>query len=284
MPSPTEETASPIAVVGLGQMGGGMAATLARAGVEVLGADPGSVDTPEGVARVELDEALELADVLVLSLPGGEQVQTVVDRVLETDRPTLIIDTSTCDPADSRRRAEALRERGHSFVDAPLSGGPAGARTGQLTVFLGCADQDLDRVRQILGPMAARITHVGAVGAGHSAKLVNNLLCGIHLCAAGTLLQVAEGAGIEPERLLEAINTASGRSGVTEVNLPTWVLSGTFDSGFPVGLMARDVALAADVAGELGAGSPVVEAAREMWSDLLAEAGPGVDFNRMVRQ
>ncbi len=130
--------------------------------------------------------------------------------------------------------------------------------------------------------MATTVTHVGDVGAGHTAKLVNNLLCGIHLCAAKALLDVSESSGITPKRLVEAVNAASGRSGVTEVNLPRWVLSGTFDSGFPIGLMTRDVELAVSVANALGVSSPVAEAAQEMWTQLRGQVGSQQDFNRMV--
>lgn len=273
-----------VAVVGLGQMGSGMASSLVRAGHTVLGVDPGPAATPEGVDRTALADALQQADVLVLSLPGGEQVEQVVEQVTTVGSPRLVIDTSTCDPTDTRRRAQLLADAGHVLADAPVSGGPSGARAGELTVFLGCAEEHLERVQRALEPLAGRVTHVGDVGAGHTAKLVNNLLCGIHLGAARTLLAVGERSGIDPARLLEAVNAASGRSGVTEVNLPRWVLSGTFDSGFPVGLMARDVDLAATVAQELGASSPVVGAAREMWAQLRDEVGPQEDFNRMVKQ
>lgn len=271
-----------IAVVGLGHMGGGMAATLVRAGRTVLGVDPGPGPTPEGVQRLELDEALAGARTLVLSLPGTEQVDQILPTLQQAPHPLLVIDASTCPPDDTRRRAAQLAEHGHVLVDAPVSGGPSGAASGQLTVFLGCPEQHLPAVMEALEPLATNVNHVGEVGAGNTAKLMNNLLCGIHLAAARALHGVAEASGVDEERLLAAINTASGRSAVTEVNLPRWVLSGSFDSGFPVGLMARDVMLAADMVAEQGASSPLVEAAEEMWAALRERVGPAEDFNRMV--
>lgn len=270
------------AVVGLGHMGGGMAASLVRAGHPVLGVDPGPGPTPEGVERVDLAEALAGADTVVLSLPGTEQVDQILPDLAGAPHPLLVIDASTCPPADTRRRAEQLAEHGHQLVDAPVSGGPSGAAAGQLTVFLGCPEQELASVLAALDPLAAHVNHVGDVGAGNTAKLMNNLLCAIHLAAARTLHGAATASGVEVERLLAAINTASGRSAVTEINLPRWVLSGTFDSGFPVGLMARDVALAADMAADLDVSSPLVEAAEEMWAILREQVGPGEDFNTMV--
>lgn len=269
-------------VIGLGHMGGGMAASLLRAGHRVLGVDPGPAPTPEGVERVEIYAAVADAEVLVLSLPGTEQVEELMDALLTAPAPRLIIDASTCPPADTRHRAARLAAHGHLLVDAPVSGGPAGAATGELTVFLGCPEPELPRVLEALDPLAAHVNHVGEVGAGNTAKLMNNLLCGIHLAAARALHGAAEESGVEIERLLAALNTASGRSAVTEVNLPRWVLPGTFDSGFPVGLMARDVGLAAAMVAELGASSPLVEAAADMWSELLDELGPREDFNKMV--
>lgn len=272
-----------VAVVGLGQMGSGIATSMARAGREVLGVDPVAGHNLDDVRHVQLEDALEASEVIVLSLPGGEQVQAVVDVVRAMDTSRFVVDTSTCDPLDTQRRAEQLATAGHVLIDAPVSGGPSGALAGELTVFLGCPDQHFPFAQAVLDPVAARVTHVGGVGAGHTAKLVNNLLCGIHLCAAKALLEISESSRIDPQRLVEAVNTASGRSGVTEVNLPRWVLSGTFDSGFPVGLMARDVELAVSLADALGVSSQVAAAAEGMWTQLRDQVGPQQDFNRMVR-
>lgn len=280
--SRTEE----VGVVGLGQMGSGIALSMARAGRTVLGVDPASHLDPAGIDRVELEQAVGRCEVLVLSLPGSEQVQAVLTGphgLMSQDvPPRLVVDTSTSDPQVTRQLAGTLAEAGHVLVDAPVSGGPSGARDGALTVFLGCPDEQLDRVREVLGPVAAQVTHVGGVGAGNFAKLVNNLLCGIHLTAAREAWALASAGGIEPSRLLTAINRASGRSAVTEVNLPRWVLSGTYDSGFPVGLMSRDVSLATHVAERLGVAGPLSGTAVDQWQQLLADVGPAADFNRMV--
>lgn len=277
-----EALEGPRIVVGLGNMGGGIASSLVRAGHMVLGVDPGSVPTPTGVERATLSEALSRARVVVLSLPGSEQVDLVLPDLIGADGPVLVIDASTCPPADTRRRAETLADHGHLLVDAPVSGGPSGAAEGALTAFLGCPESHLQTVLEVLAPLTAHVAHVGGIGAGNTAKLMNNLLCGVHLVAARALHGAAQASDVEVERLLDAINTASGRSGVTEVNLPRWVLSGSFDSGFPVGLMARDVGLAAEMASRLGASSPLIEATQEMWEQLLEQVGPREDFNRMV--
>ncbi|MBW8173345.1 NAD(P)-dependent oxidoreductase [Ornithinimicrobium sp. Arc0846-15] len=286
MPEPDDSAHSaldPVAVVGLGRMGSGIAASYARSGRRVYGVDPFATHTVEGVELVDLSAAMRETDVMVLSLPGGDQVQSVVDALVSAECQSLIIDTSTCDPAETQRRAAQLAKAGGQLVDAPVSGGPSGAEAGQLTVFLGCPVPLIDRVSAELRPLAGQVNHVGEVGAGNTAKLMNNLLCAINLCSARAVLDVCAKASIEPDRLIDAINTASGRSGVTEVNMPRWVLNETFDSGFPVGLMARDVDLALEVATNLSIDSPVAAAAGAMWSQLLQETGPETDFNRMAQ-
>ena len=277
-----------LAVIGLGNIGSGIAASMARSGRRVLGVDPGRVNTPDGVERVGLRLALTEAAVIVLSLPGSDQVAEVLagaDGLLEVRPPgdhALVVDASTCEPTGTRDLARVLAEHGHVLVDAPVSGGASGAADGTLTVFLGCPDEHLDRVRAVLEPVAATINHVGATGAGHTAKLVNNMLCAIHLAAAREALAIAAATGVDAQRLLAAVNTASGRSAVTEVNLPRWVLSGGFDSGFPAALMARDVGLAAHVADEHGLDTPLAHLAATRWEQLCQREGGTVDFNTMA--
>lgn len=279
-------TAGTIAVIGLGQMGAGIAASLARAGRTVLGVDPVAAPQLPGVHPVSQEEAFARAEVLLLSLPGTEQVRQVLtgdSGLCTTDsKPRLVIDASTCHPDSTRELATQLTQAGHLLVDAPVSGGPSGAQEGQLTAFLGCPPEHLARVLEELEPVTGRVSHVGEVGAGHTAKLVNNLLVGTHLAITGEAWRMAERAGIDPERLFAAVNHGSGRSAVTEINLPRWVLSNSYDSGFPVHLMARDVALATRVAREAGDEVPLAETATATWDRLLHAAGPNADFNRMV--
>lgn len=275
-----------VAVIGLGQMGRGIAASYVRAGRTVLGVDPVSRGELDGVERVALDEAAQRADTLVLSLPGSDQVREVLTGpgglTALPVREKLVIDTSTSHPRTTRELAAELGRHGHLLVDAPVSGGPSGARQGELTVFLGCPDGELGTVEGELGPMAGRVIHVGDVGYGHTAKLANNLLVGSHLAAAREAWRLATSTGVDPDRLFDAINQGSGRSAVTEVNIPRWVLSGAYDSGFPVRLMARDVALATQVATEGEASVPLARAVTAEWSGLLERVDPDTDFNRMV--
>ncbi|WP_205857542.1 NAD(P)-dependent oxidoreductase [Phytoactinopolyspora endophytica] len=279
-----------VAVVGLGNMGAGIARTLARAGYHVLGVDP-SPDAPARIGAdlpvVDLHQALRRAATLVLSLPGSPQVEKVLlgtGGLTDTDVPhRLVIDTSTSDPLSSRRIAQRLADGGNSYVDAPVSGGPSGAAQGTLTMFLGGEDDAVAEAKGVLDVIAAHVVRVGGPGAGHVAKLINNLLCATHLQIAGEALRIARAAGLDPERVVGAVNAASGRSAVTEVNLARWVLPGTFDSGFTLGLMARDVALATEVARALQVDTPLVEDVSQTWQETRDRLGADADFNRMAQ-
>ena len=226
------------------------------------------------------------ADLLILSLPTAEIVDTVVagqDGIIAHARPGLrVVDTSTSNPETTRRLAAVLAAHGMAMIDAPVSGGPKGAITATMTMVIGGADADVAAVERVLADMSAKRVHVGSVGAGHVCKLINNLLCAAHLLTAAEAMRIARKAEVDPARLLEGLNAGSGRSGVTQVNLPTWVLNGAFDSGFTMALMRKDVRLAAHLIGTLALDLPIAREASRIWSDSAASIGDAEDFNRIV--
>ena len=146
----------------------------------------------------------------------------------------------------------------------------------------GGAESDLSRAAPMLQAIARQVVHCGGPGAGNVTKLINNLLCAAHLTLAGEALALAEAGGLQPEALLAALNVGSGRSGVTELNLPRWVLSNSFDSGFSMGLMRKDVGLALKLASEVGLAPQLATAAGAIWADSSASVPDAEDFNRMV--
>ena len=221
-----------VGFVGLGNMGRGMALSLARAGHEVLGTDASeaarSAIAAEGITVFEgVGPLCARADLLILSLPTAEIVEAVVagpGGVIAHARPGLrVVDTSTSHPETTRRLAAALAAQGMAMIDAPVSGGPKGAITATMTMVIGGTDDDVAAVEPILADMSAKRVHVGSVGAGHVCKIINNLLCAAHLLTASEAMRIARDAEVDPARLLEGLNAGSGRSGVTLVNLPTWV-------------------------------------------------------------
>lgn len=280
-----------IGVVGLGNMGLGMAASLVRAGFTVLGTDlnPARAEpaSEAGVVfRPDLTDVLTKADALVFSLPFARDVEAVVTApggLLErADRQVIVIDTSTSDPHTSRRLAARLAAFGHGLLDAPVSGGPSGAAAGTLTMMIGGSAEHLAAVSGVIAALSAKAMHVGPSGAGNIAKLVNNMLVAAHLVTTGEALRLSEAAGLSAEAALGVINAATGRSAISEVMMPRWIVPASFDSGFSAGLMRKDVRLAAELAASLGLALPLSAEVATIWTETAASIPDQADFTRMA--
>lgn len=280
-----------VGVIGLGNMGRGMALTLKRGGHRVLGFDAlpaiRAALTEEGIETFETMAPLcRDAEIVILSLPNAAIVEAVVagdGGILAHAKPgLLVVETSTSHPETTRRLAALMEKVGMALIDAPVSGGPKGAISGTMTMVIGGAEADVIRAMPVLEVMSAKRVHVGPVGAGHVTKIVNNLLCAAHLLTGAEALRIAREAGVEAERLLEGLNAGSGRSGVTQVNFPTWVLNEAFDSGFTMKLMRKDVRLAAQFLGELGLDLPMASGTARLWAESESTIPDDADFNRIV--
>ena len=280
-----------VGVIGLGNMGLGMAATLARAGFAVLGFDLNQARrAPAEAAGVAVEDSaaavLRGADALVFSLPAAadvEAVATAPDGLPGLrDRRVVVIDTSTSDPGTSRRLAARLAEAGHGFLDAPVSGGPSGAAAGTLTMMIGGTAEDLALVRPVIDALSGTAVHVGPSGAGNVAKLVNNMLVAAHLITAREAMRLSEAAGLPAADALRVVNAATGRSAATEVMVPRWVLPGSYDSGFSAGLMRKDVRLAMELAGSVGLDLPLCALAFRLWQDASGQVPDRADFTRIM--
>lgn len=273
-----------IGIVGLGNMGLPIGQTLGRAGFPVIGTDMSPARRALLPAAVDDFATLCAAcEVIILSLPSSREVEAVLDAGAGSlGTRHLVIDTSTADPNSTRRLQARLAARSIGFVDAPVSGGAAGAANGQLLVMLGGAPDDTVRAIPVLTPLARKIVSCGGPGSGNVVKLVNNLLCAANLALAGEALGLADAAGVAPEALLEALNAGSGRSAVSEVNLPRWVLNGAFDSGFSMALMRKDVRLAGALADSVGRNDALTQAVRAIWQHSVDSLADGSDFNCMV--
>lgn len=277
-----------VAVIGLGQMGLGMALVLREKGFAVAGHDLSPERrrlAAEAGAAVPGDaaQAAAGADIILLSLPLAAHVASTVEALLEGMRPgAVVVDTSTSEASVSRRLHALCGARGVGFLDAPVSGGPAGARAGALAFMIGGEAADLERARPAIAALAAKLIHVGPPGAGNVAKLVNNLLVAANLLTVSEAMRLAASAGVDAASVLNVVNAASGRSAVSEVNYPRWIASGAFDSGFTMGLMRKDVRLAAAMAAEAGAELPLCGMAARLWAESAAQLADGEDFNRIV--
>lgn len=241
------------AMVGLGNLGGRMAVRLREVGHDVTGFDvredrAGELGLP---AAASLAAACE-AGVVLLSLPSDAAIADVVlgAEGIRAQAPegTIVVDLSTASPTGSRERHATLAERGIPFLDAGVSGGPAAAEAGTLTLMIGGDPAVLDRVRPVLDGIGRRIFHLGEPGAGHAAKVVNNYLNGVNLAASAEAMVVGVRAGLDPRALLEVINASSGANWATENRFPSIVEGDYLEGGLSNELMAKDLALYLDLA------------------------------------
>ncbi len=280
-----------IGIIGLGNMGRGMALTLKRGGFEVIGTDALAATlealAKEGIAvRQTIGEVIAACDMVFLSLPTAAIVEEVISGaggIIEHARAgVLVIDTSTSHPDTTRRMLIKLNEVGMEFMDAPVSGGPKGAITGTMAMVIGASTKNLERAEPVLSTMTGKRVHVGDVGAGHVAKIANNLFAAAHLLIAGEVTRMAAKAGVPTEQLLQGINAGSGRSFVTELNYPTWIMNDKFDSGFTMKLMRKDVRLSQDLIQALELDLPLAGKVAELWAKSADTIEDTEDFNRIV--
>jgi 3-hydroxyisobutyrate dehydrogenase len=280
-----------IGFVGLGTMGAAMAANLARAGFPLVAWNRTPGRAPElaetGVTMVETPSAVAArSDIVVICVSDTPDVEAVLfgpDGIVEGAREgTLIIDCSTIAPSGSWDFAARLRERGLAMVDAPVSGGSEGAQKATLTIFVGGEATDVERARPVLAAMGKTITHVGPIGAGQAVKAVNQVIL------AGAYLGVAEGivlairAGLDVEQVVEALGGGAAQSWVL-ANRSGRMLANDYPLGFKVALHRKDLAIALDLAAQLGAALPVSALAAQLESGLIAQGHGDDDISALAR-
>jgi 3-hydroxyisobutyrate dehydrogenase len=222
------------------------------------------------------------AEAVVTCLPTSGEVEALLDGpdglLAGLAEGTLLVDCTSGDPATSRRIAARLGERGVAFVDAPVSGGPPLAGTGQLTVMCGGSDVDVAQAAEVVSPFAAKVVRMGPVGAGHAMKAVNNALLAVNILAVGEGLVALAKAGIAPRDAIEVLNASSGRSFVTETLVPERVLSGTWPRLFRLALLEKDIGIAHGVTDDVGTDDPVLAFVREQYRRLRGDLGEDADY------
>ena len=275
------------AVIGLGAMGGAMASTLHSAGWQVTGFDPSEAARKNaeeiGIKTVSALEGMSSTPFAVLSLPSAKVVELTVPELLKGSETISIVDTTTSEPDVSTKMAALAEQQGASFVDAPVSGGRDGAANGTLSAFIGATERALQSAEPILTALTGgNYDHIGGPGSGNVVKLLNNVLAATNLVAVGEALAVANAYGINPSTAAASISNASGGSKVSNHMYPTWVLSGTHDSGFALGLMARDSALAVSISQRIGEDPQLLKSVSEQWQKALTSLGPTADFTEIA--
>lgn len=278
-----------LGVIGCGNMGGGMAAHLLEHGQDVVCYDPDQDKLARmgALGALQAASAADLAgqcETIILSLPKAAVVRAVMAEIVPNLQPkTVFLDTSTSEPETSQGLSALGASEGFAFVDGPVSGGPIAARSGRMTMLLGGDGDAIKRLRPVIDILTAKTVIVGGSGAGHAAKIANNMLCAANLVLVSEAVRLGKAAGVEAKDLLEGINAGSGRSGVSEVNFPKWVLNDTFDSGFTMGLMRKDVGLAIELAKSEGVALTGFAAIARVWLESSSEITDAADFNEITR-
>lgn len=280
-----------VGIIGLGNMGSCMAQTLLRHGYEVAGLDVGAKQ--QQLARslgvnvvVDIAKLCSLTKVIFLSLPMAKHVSQVISGeggiMQHAQANTLIIDTSTSEPKVTRALATLLEPTGHQLLDCPVSGGPAGAMAGTMVMLVGGKADAFKRAGAYLDVLSAKVVYMGASGNGHAAKLVNNLLCAAHLVTMAEAVALGTKAGLNAQDLITGLNAGSGRSAISEVNFPRWILNQTYDSGFTMALMRKDVGLAKALITDMGLTLPMSEHVAQVWAASEDNLAGEKDFNHIV--
>ena len=285
-----------IAFIGLGNMGGGMAANLAKAGHAVRAFDL----SEEALARAveagclraaSAAVAVTGAEAVVSMLPAGKHVASVYESdVFPNAAPgTLLLDCSTIDVATARSNIEAATVNGLVAVDAPVSGGIAAANAGTLTFMVGGTEEGFERAQPILAQMGKAVIHAGDAGAGQAAKICNNMLLGASMVATCETLALALKLGLDPQKFFDIASVSSGQcwSLTSYAPLPgvgpTTPADNDYKGGFAAALMLKDLRLAMEAAASVDADVPMGTKARELYEAFVAADQDGRDFSAIIQ-
>lgn len=226
-------------------------------------------------------------DVVITCLPSSREVEEVLwreDGIAAGLAPdALLVDCTSGEPAASRRIAERLVQQRVGFVDAPVSGGVSGAQAGTLTVMCGGDSSAIHRVRAVLATFSSKIVHIGPVGTAHALKAVNNALLALHIWSTAEGLAALSRLGVDPALALEVINASSGRSNASMSLFPERVLDRSFPNTFRLALLAKDAAIAVNVAHEARTAADTLELGARLFGEALAELGERADHVEAVR-
>lgn len=284
---------STIAFLGLGNMGGPMAANLVTAGHTVRGFDP--VPAAQEAAKTNGvnvfatgAEAVSGSDVVITMLPNGALVKSCYAEVLPAAADgALFIDSSTISVDDAREVHKVALEHGFAQLDAPVSGGVKGAVAGTLAFMVGGADEAVDAARPVLEPMAGKIIHCGAAGAGQAAKVCNNMVLAVQQIAVGEAFVLAEKLGLDKQALFDVITGATGNCWAVHTNcpvpgpVPTSPANNDFKPGFATALMNKDLGLAMAAVESTGSSAPLGTHAAEIYAKF-AESNADKDFSAVI--
>lgn len=285
-----------IAFIGLGNMGGGMAANLVKAGHEVhafdLSADALARAKDNGCQTyTSVREAVQGAEAVVSMLPNGKIVESVysADVIGQAPVSALLLDCSTIDVDTARQVEDAARAAGYAMVDAPVSGGIAAANGGTLTFMVGGSDDAFARAEPILSVMGKAVIHAGASGAGQAAKICNNMILGATMIATCEAFALADKLGLDLQTFYDISSKASGQSWSMTSYCPVPGVGpqspadNQYQGGFAAALMLKDLKLAMEAAQGAGAQVPMGQRAEELYAQFAEAGNGGLDFSAIIK-
>ena len=284
-----------IGFIGIGNMGVPMAANLTGAGYAVTAYDLAAerarrfADQHQARATESLAELGQGADLVITMLPSGHEVRHALldaqDGALVANlRPgSFVVDMSSADPVGTRRLGEELAARGIAMVDAPVSGGVVRAKDATLTIMIGGDAAAVATVKPVLVRMGDKLFEVGSRGCGHAMKALNNFLAGTSFAAASEAVRVGKTFGLDPAVMIDVINVSTGRSFASDVVMKQHVLTEKFATGFALGLLAKDVRIAADLAEQLGAKAPIGALVCDLFAAARDAIGGDADHSRAAQ-
>lgn len=281
-----------IGFIGIGQMGMPMIRNLLQANLSVTGFDLNPLVADELKSEIHFEMATSAialtkkCDVIILMLPDSN----IVDRLLWEGEAALskamnskqtIIDMSSSDPVRSRANFDRLAQLGISFIDAPVSGGVRRAKDGSLSIMIGGLAPAVESVQPIFKAMGKTLVHVGAAGAGHAVKALNNYVSASGLLAVCEALVAAEKFGIDPHLVNQVFNVSTGKNNTTDVKVENFMLSGTFKSGFSLALMRKDLQTALDFISRMETPKNFADACTQTWTQAEKSLDKGADHTAM---
>lgn len=285
-----------IAFIGLGNMGGPMAANLAKAGHEVRGFDvveeARDRAAEQGITIIETaEEAAQGAEVVFTSLPNGGLVKQVLESVLAANEDAkTYVDVSTIAVAEARELADTVSKAGSAFLDAPVSGGIAGAAAGTLAFMVGGTAEDFGKVKPLLDIMGKSVTHCGDIGNGQAVKACNNMILAVQQIVLAEALVLGERLGLDHQAFYDVVSNATGNSWSLSVNapvpdiVPSSPANNDFKPGFASALMLKDLKLAMAAAEDTKTYTVLGRIAEEQYASFVDEGHGGLDFSAIISE
>jgi 3-hydroxyisobutyrate dehydrogenase len=281
-----------IGFIGLGAMGRPMATCIAAAGHQplVFDVDTAAAQRLATEAKVRIAKGRDdfrTVDFVVTMLPTSAIVREALtgsNGVAPALRAgTLVIDMSSSEPEDTKKLGADLASKGIALVDAPVSGGVPRATSGQLTIMIGGAAADIERARPVLELMGSKLFVVGALGAGHAMKALNNYVSAAAFEATAEALLIGKRFGIDPTQLIDILNVSTGRNFHSELSMKDHVIGGKYAAGFLLALAAKDVRIAAGLAAAMKINAPMLKLSAEQMTAASEKLGPKADVTAAIK-